>query len=466
MKLKNGCVRFVLFCPLVLAGLLLVACDSTPADVSPTATLFILPTLPPPTEKPRDPIVGSISTPTAKAITFTPTATPPQTETATPPRIPTQPPTTAPECILDALFVEDVTIPDDTVMKPGETFTKTWRMQNTGNCDWAGDVWLVFLQGTQMAGPAKVAVPPTKVGDKVDISVKMTAPATAGMHFGTWQLETADGRKFGTQPYLRIIVQENQAPLTVPSTISGVSAHSREIFLAGKQMGNRADVFSKVGDSLTDEDHFLYQIGSGQYILHDYSSLEPAILYFKATGTRTGNSFNEDSVAARGSWYSSSPLDPANSIPYSFCGSDSPIVCEYKQQRPAVSIIMIGTNEAEEKLASGEFRQNLVRLVETSIDMGVIPVLSTIPWNKFRNPQPYNDVIIGVARSYDIPVMDYCTPMESAPNHGISEDGVHPSVPPDGNTANFSPENLKYGYTIRNLLTLQMLDALMRQVLY
>jgi hypothetical protein len=110
---------------------------------------------------------------------------------------------------MDALFIEDVTIPDDTVMKPGELFTKTWRMQNTGTCDWAGDVVLVFLQGTQMAASAEIPVLPTKAGVTVDISVKMTAPTEVGMHFGIWQLQDADGTPFGMQPYLRILVQED-----------------------------------------------------------------------------------------------------------------------------------------------------------------------------------------------------------------------------------------------------------------
>jgi hypothetical protein len=447
---------------LVFAGLVLTSCEPTPVETFPTATLFVSSTRPPPTEEPIHPIVGSISTPTPKPLTPTATLTPTLEPTPTATLLSTQSPTLMVNCVLDAVFVDDVTIPDDAVIGAGAAFTKTWRVQNTGTCDWSGNVFLVFQQGTPMTEKAKIPVPPTKAGDTVDISVNMTAPTVAGTHFGIWQLQSADGKLFGVQPYLRIVVQSYQ----VPSTISGISSHSREIFLAGNQMGNQAGVFAKVGDSLTDEQHFLYQIGYGQYILHDYSDLEPVILYFQATATRTGNSFNEDSVAARGSWNSSSPLDPANSIAFTICGSDSPIVCEYKLQRPAVSIIMIGTNEAEDRLASGEYRQNLVRMVETSIDMGVIPVLSTIPWNKFRDPQPYNAVIYGVARSYDIPVMDYCVLMEAAPNHGIGEDGVHPSVPPDGNTADFSPENLKYGYTIRNLLTLQMLDALWRQVLY
>jgi hypothetical protein len=55
--------------------------------------------------------------------------------------------------------------------------------------------------------------------------------------------------------------------------------------------------------------------------------------------------------------------------------------------------------------------------------------------------------------------------MDPLPNHGVSEDGVHPSIPPDNNPANFSDDNLRYGYTMRNFTALQALDAIWRQVL-
>ena len=35
-----------------------------------------------------------------------------------------------------AAFIRDVTVPDGSPFAPGETFTKTWRLQNTGTCTW------------------------------------------------------------------------------------------------------------------------------------------------------------------------------------------------------------------------------------------------------------------------------------------------------------------------------------------
>jgi hypothetical protein len=45
----------------------------------------------------------------------------------------------------------DVTIPDDTVMAPGNTFTKIWRIKNAGNCTWTTTYAVAFFSGEQMS---------------------------------------------------------------------------------------------------------------------------------------------------------------------------------------------------------------------------------------------------------------------------------------------------------------------------
>ncbi|MDX1438190.1 MAG: NBR1-Ig-like domain-containing protein, partial [Anaerolineales bacterium] len=41
-----------------------------------------------------------------------------------------------PDCMPRAAYYGDVTIPDNTVMEPGEQFVKTWRIRNEGTCSW------------------------------------------------------------------------------------------------------------------------------------------------------------------------------------------------------------------------------------------------------------------------------------------------------------------------------------------
>ena len=99
----------------------------------------------------------------------------------------------------DADFVTDVTVPDGTVMDPGETFTKTWRLKNAGNCSWATSYAVVFSDGDSMGGNATQALTTTvNPGQTVDISINLKAPATPGSYIGNWKLRNTAGVTFAT----------------------------------------------------------------------------------------------------------------------------------------------------------------------------------------------------------------------------------------------------------------------------
>jgi hypothetical protein len=191
--------------------------------------------------------------------------------------------------------------------------------------------------------------------------------------------------------------------------------------------------------------------------------LRPVASYFSGTAVRFGNSFNNPSLAALPGWETSDPLDPVKADPS--CGGASPLVCEYTAIKPSVAIIMLGTNDSTGNETPEFVQANLEELVNKSIEMGVIPVLTTVPWNSYHDPQEYNAIIIQTARAHDIPLINYWAAMEQLPNHGVGDDGVHPTISANGHGANFSASGLQHGYNLRNLITLQMLDALWRQVL-
>ena len=98
-----------------------------------------------------------------------------------------------------ATFIGDVTIPDGTGINFGQTFTKTWRLQNSGSCTWTSGYSLIFDHGDQMSGPASQmltsgTVPP---GGTLDISVSLKAPSAAGTYKGYWRLREPGGVSFG-----------------------------------------------------------------------------------------------------------------------------------------------------------------------------------------------------------------------------------------------------------------------------
>ncbi len=64
-----------------------------------------------------------------------------------------------------------------------------------------------------------------------------------------------------------------------------------------------------------------------------------------------------------------------------------------------------------------------------------------------------------------LPLWDYAAALAPLPDQGLAWDHLHPSSPEKSNQlAVFSAENLQYGYVVRNLTALQILDRIWRTV--
>jgi hypothetical protein len=125
---------------------------------------------------------------------------------------------------LDASYVADVTIPDNTQLDNGEEFEKTWRVQNAGTCAWPEDTVLAFSSGTQMDAPESVEVGSMDPGAQVEVSAKMKAPAESGRYTGVWQMKTAAGSFGGS---LTVVIQAGE--VTPSTTVVPVSGGSFEL---------------------------------------------------------------------------------------------------------------------------------------------------------------------------------------------------------------------------------------------
>lgn len=84
----------------------------------------------------------------------------------------------------NATYVTDVTIPDGTVLAPGETFTKTWKLQNSGSCDWETDFVMSFETGTDMDGEDTTIDEAVAAGETESLSITLVAPETEGTYTG------------------------------------------------------------------------------------------------------------------------------------------------------------------------------------------------------------------------------------------------------------------------------------------
>jgi uncharacterized cupredoxin-like copper-binding protein len=98
----------------------------------------------------------------------------------------------------DATFISDVTIPDQSYIEKGADFTKTWRVQNSGESTWTAEYRLVFDHGDRMGSPEFISMPKeVKPGETVDLSVEFTAPEETGEYKSSWMLQNDRGVKFG-----------------------------------------------------------------------------------------------------------------------------------------------------------------------------------------------------------------------------------------------------------------------------
>ncbi len=191
----------------------------------------------------------------------------------------------------------DITIPDDSLILPGASFIKTWKLVNTGTCTWTTAYSASFFYGDRMGAPeAEPLLSNVMPAQSIEISIEMVAPSAPGTYQGNWKLMNPAGELFGIGPngnlpfWVRIIVPENQtstatvtpgpsptqgATATINPTISPSPSSTPPTQASGKLSPAPGDAIDL--DNLTmnggDED-LLYQVEANNY--HWLTPLEAA----------------------------------------------------------------------------------------------------------------------------------------------------------------------------------------------
>lgn len=202
---------------LLICGTLLVACGASPTPAEPTPDVAAVRT------SAASTVVSQF---TLTAAAFSPTPPPPPTETE--PTGPTATETATQPVVAQITNAEgttipltdkyswdlatvDVNYPDNTVVAPGENFTKTWKIKNIGIGTWGNGYRLIFSYGERMSGeavPLSAAIAP---GEEVEVSVNFKAPTLPGTYTSFWTMQNAQGIAFQGNDnkvlYVQIIVQ-------------------------------------------------------------------------------------------------------------------------------------------------------------------------------------------------------------------------------------------------------------------
>ncbi len=198
---------------LMTAAVVLSACGSSNAPGTPTVSVDA---------------IYTAAIQTFQAQQATQLALTPPTDTPTPSPFPTLPPVSPIPTLAftvatssgvgsacdGAAYVADDTIPDGTVMAPGQTFEKKWKLQNTGSCTWSTSYQIAFSSGTAMGGTPGLVKVPVPSGNQTDIAVQLTAPTTAGSYTGTWRMQNAGGQPFGS--FVTVVIKVGSGATVTP----------------------------------------------------------------------------------------------------------------------------------------------------------------------------------------------------------------------------------------------------------
>jgi hypothetical protein len=159
------------------------------------------------TDSPFVPPVSGTAAATVGAAVYTP---PPQPtaigDTPSPPILPgfSGDLTT---CSNSLRFIEDITIPDGTVVRSGEKIEKIWRVENNGTCSWDSRYRLRLASGDQLGAPVELALYPARPGTQAELRIIFIAPPENRIYRSTWQAYGPDGIAFGDPFYIDILVQ-------------------------------------------------------------------------------------------------------------------------------------------------------------------------------------------------------------------------------------------------------------------
>ncbi len=223
-----------------------------------------------------------------------------------------------------------------------------------------------------------------------------------------------------------------------------VARRARDIYLAGLPLGNRPHVFTLVGDSNTATPLFLDVFDEGNYDHGQYAPYQGTLDYFHG-------SFAAGSVAAQGAYTTKRELEPAPDG-VGCDPNEAVVACEYRLRRPAIAVILLGTNGAGQWWF---FEDSYRQVIEITLANGVIPVLTTKADSTERQSgvgaNYVNDRIRRFAVTYQLPLIDLYAATRSLPNKGLQADGFH-----------LTPA----AQDMRNFITVQMLDWLRAKVLY
>jgi hypothetical protein len=126
--------------------------------------------------------------------------------TVAPSETPQPTPTLA--CTAGLTFLSDLTIPDGTIVSPGDSLDKRWQVENSGTCNWDSGHSLRLVAGPDLGAPVEQGLFPARSGARTMIRLLFTAPQEPGTYRSAWQAYDPQGKPFGDSFFIEFVVSE------------------------------------------------------------------------------------------------------------------------------------------------------------------------------------------------------------------------------------------------------------------
>jgi hypothetical protein len=115
--------------------------------------------------------------------------------------------TPTPACRTGLTFLEDITIPDGTIVAPGTHLDKRWLAENSGSCNWDQSYRIKIIAGPNLGASDQQALYPARSGTQAVIQIDFIAPSEPGSYRSAWQAFSPLGESFGDPFFIEIVVE-------------------------------------------------------------------------------------------------------------------------------------------------------------------------------------------------------------------------------------------------------------------
>jgi hypothetical protein len=240
-----------------------------------------------------------------------------------------------------------------------------------------------------------------------------------------------------------------------------LSAHAKALYQAGLDAGTNPQAFSKIGDCQNINSHFLAAFDDPKLFKlgPTFESLNPAIEQFRGM-------FDRESAAVRNGFNVAAVLSPLQADPKVCQPGENPVTCELRLNQPSIVLISMETWWAKKPAA--EYEKYMRQILDLVIAQKALPVLATKADN-LEGDFSINATLARLAYEYDIPLWNFWKAVQPLPNGGLTEDGfhlTHDSQRPDDPLFYqrlSEPSAWNFGWTMRNVTALQVIDSIWRQ---